>query len=178
MSVIDAINARASVRAFAATPVSNADIDFLLRAAVRAPTAMHGEPWVFVIIQDRAVLRKIDESVKTGVLAKALAAHMLPADFDIFHGAGTLIAIGTRKAGPFIEGDCWLAAENLMLAATGAGLGTCCIGSAAGALNDRAVKAATGLPADVRFIVPIVVGHPAGETAPTPRRDPEVAAWL
>jgi nitroreductase len=178
MSVMDAINARASVRAYSDAPVSGADIDRLLRAAVRAPTAMHGEPWVFVIIQDRALLGKVDEAVKSGVLAKALAVHMLPSDYDVFHGAGTLIAIGARKFGPFIEGDCWLAAENLMLAATAAGLGTCCIGSAVGALNDPAVKAAIGLPLDVRVIAPIIVGHPAAAAPPTPRRDPEVAAWL
>jgi nitroreductase len=178
MSVMDAIDARASVRAYSDAPVSGADIDALLRAAVRAPTAMHGEPWVFVIIQDRALLKKIDEAVKTGVLAKALAVHMLPADYDVFHGAGTLIAIGARRAGPFIEGDCWLAAENLMLAATAAGLGTCCIGSAVAALNDPGVKTSVGLPADIRVFVPIVVGHPMAPTPPTSRRDPEIAAWL
>jgi nitroreductase len=178
MSVMDAINARASVRAYSDAPVSGADVDCLLRAAVRAPTAMHGEPWVFVIIQDRALLRKIDEAVKAGVLAKALAVHMLPADYDVFHGAGTLIVIGARKSGPFIEGDCWLAAENLMLAATASGLATCCIGSAVAALNDLAVKAAIGFPADVRAIVPIVVGHASAPTPPVSRRDPEIAAWL
>jgi nitroreductase len=178
MSIDDAINTRASVRAYSATAVSGAEIDFLLRAAVRAPTAMHSEPWVFVIIQDRALLRKIDEAAKSGVLAKAAAAHMLPADFELFHGAGTLIVIGTRSAGPFAEADCWLAAENLMLAATGASLGTCCIGSAVGSLNDPAVKNLIGLPTGVKFVVPIAVGHPAGEPHPSARRDPEIAAWL
>jgi nitroreductase len=178
MSVIDAINTRSSVREYSAAPVSGAEVDALLRAAVRAPTAMHGEPWVFVVIQDRALLRKIDEAVKSGVLAKALAVHMLPADYEVFHGAGTLIVIGARKTGPFVEGDCWLAAENLMLAATASGLGTCCIGSAVAALNDPALKKSIGLPADVRAVVPIVVGHPAGDGQPTSRRDPEIAAWL
>jgi nitroreductase len=178
MSVMDAINSRASVRAYSDAPVTGADIDSLLRAAVRAPTAMHGEPWVFVIIQDRALLRKIDDAVKAGVLAKALAVHMLPENYDVFHGAGTLIAIGARRSGPFIEGDCWLAAENLMLAATAAGLATCCIGSAVTALNDPSVKASIGVPADVRVIVPIVVGHALAPVAQASRRDPEIAAWL
>lgn len=178
LSVLDAINTRASVRAYTQAPVSENDVDFLLRAAVRAPTAMHGEPWVFVVIQDRELLRKIDAAAKVGVLAKALAAHILPETFDIFHGAGTLIAIGARKSGPFVEGDCWLAAENLMLAATSVGLGTCCIGSAVSSLNDPAVKNLVGLPADVKFVVPIIVGHPKDVSAPTARRDPEIAAWL
>jgi hypothetical protein len=65
-----------------------------------------------------------------------------------------------------------------MLAATAGGLATCCIGSAVSALNDPAVKAAIGLPADVRVIVPIVVGHAAVPATPTARREPEIAAWL
>lgn len=178
LSVNDAINLRTSVRAYSDTPVSGAEIDFLLRAAVRAPTAMHSEPWVFVIVQDRALLKKIDEAAKTGVLAKAAATHLLPADFEIFHGAGTLIVIGTRSSNPFAEADCWLAAENLMLAAAGASLGTCCVGSALNSLNDPVVKQLVGLPANVKFVVPIVVGYPAGETHPSARRDPEIAAWL
>jgi nitroreductase len=177
MSLIDAINTRVSTRGYSDTPVTGAEIDALLRAAVRAPTAMHGEPWVFVIVQDRTLLNKVDQAVKDGVLAKALAIHVLPADFAVFYGAGTLIAIGTRKFGPFIEADCWLAAENLMLAATAAGLGTCCIGSAAGALNEAEIRAELGLPDDVRIIVPIIVGHPLATTPPTSRRDPEIAVW-
>jgi nitroreductase len=178
MSVVDAINLRASTRAFAPTPISAAEIDVLLRAAVRAPTAMHGEPWVFVIIQDPARLQTLSDAMKQGVLAKALAIRMLEPNYNPFYGAGTLIAIGARNHGPFIEADCWLAAENLMLAATAAGLGTCCIGSAVGALNDPPIKAAIGLPANVHVVAPIVVGHPADVTPPTPRRSPEVAAWL
>ena len=178
MTVLEAIHARVSSRAYASTPVSAAEIDALLRAAVRAPTAMHAEPWVFVIIQDPARLQQLSDAMKSGVLAKALAIGMIDANYNPFYGAGTLIAIGARNQGPFIEADCWLAAENLMLAATAAGLGTCCIGSAVGALNDPAVKAAIGLPANVRVIVPIIAGHAAEIMPPTPRRDPEIAAWL
>lgn len=178
MSAIDAINSRASARAFEPTPVTGAEIDALLKAAVRAPTAMHGEPWVFVVIQDPALLHTVSEAMKGGVLAKALALHILGPDYQPLHGAGTLIAIGTRRNGPFIDADCWLAAENLMLAATASGLGTCCVGSAVAALNDPALKTTIGLPSDVRIIVPIIVGHIAAPPAPTPRRDPEVVAWL
>src|SRR6478672_3048203 len=94
MTVLEAIHSRVSSRAFAPAPVSAGEIDALLRAAVRAPTAMHAEPWVFVIIQDPARLQQLSESMKSGVLAKALAIGMIDANYNPFYGAGTLIAIG------------------------------------------------------------------------------------
>jgi nitroreductase len=178
MTLQEAIDARASVRFFAPEPVTNDEINALLRAAVRAPTAMHGEPWVFVIVQDAARLKTLSDAVKAGVLAKAMATHLLHPDFDALHGAGTLIAIGARRTGPFVDADCWLAAENLMLAATAMGLGTCCVGSVVAVLNDAGVKADLGIPDDVRIVAPIVVGHAANAPQPTGRRDPDIVTWL
>jgi nitroreductase len=51
-----------------------------------------------------------------------------------------------KPIGPFVAADCWLAAENLMLAATAHGLATCPIGFALAALGDREVKAELGIP--------------------------------
>ena len=55
--------------------------------------------------------------------------------FSPFYGAGTLIVIYGRSKGPLVTADCWLAAENLMLAACALGLGTCVIGAAVDAFN-------------------------------------------
>ena len=43
-------------------------------------------------------------------------------DFHVFYNAGTLIVIYGKFQGPFVVADCWLAAENLMLAACHRGL--------------------------------------------------------
>jgi len=48
--------------------------------------------------------------------------------FSVFYDASTLIVIGARHPDPFAIADCWLAAENLMLAACALRLGSCCIG--------------------------------------------------
>jgi nitroreductase len=61
LSALDAIFARRSVRAYTDQPLEDATIRALLDAAVRATTAMHAEPWVFAVIQDRNVLRKISD---------------------------------------------------------------------------------------------------------------------
>lgn len=56
------------------------------------------------------------------------------------HNAGTLIIIYGRFAGPLVPADCWLAAENLMLAACAAGLGACLTGLGASVLNTPEIK--------------------------------------
>jgi len=54
-------------------------------------------------------------------------------EFNIFYDASTLIVICGKAEGPFVVADCWLVAENLMLAACAMGLGTCVGGPSAGA---------------------------------------------
>jgi len=98
-------------------------------------------------------------------------------DFHVFYNAGTLIVICNKFQGPFGKADCWLAAENLMLAACAKGLGTCVIGFAVSALNTPEWKAELKIPAEMTAVAPIIVGVPASETPPVPRKPPEIVAW-
>ena len=98
-------------------------------------------------------------------------------DFNIFYNAGTLIIICAKPKGAFVTADCWLAAENLMLAAFGMGLGSCVIGFAVPALNTSEIKAELGIPAECSAIAPIIVGVPSGETPRTTRKEPDILGW-
>ncbi|HTP42836.1 MAG TPA: nitroreductase family protein [Nitrospiria bacterium] len=186
-TIMEAINQRRSVRSFSPQPVDRADIRALLAAAVRAPTAVHEEPWAFSIIQDATALRRLSDRAKPLFLEEAHRAHLdrgghafdrfASPDFNIFYNAGTLIVICGRLGGPFVIADCWLAAENLMLAACAMGLGTCVIGSALPALNAPEVKAGIGIPPDCSAVAPIIVGVPSGETPLSPRKEPVILSW-
>lgn len=186
-SVLKTIHARHSVRAYAPTPLDDATVQTLLDAAVHAPTAMHEEPWAFVIVQDHALLQRLSDLAKPLFVeevrhrnahgASHSFDHFTRPDFNIFHGANTLIIICAKPLGPFVAADCWLAAENLMLAASAAGLGSCVIGSAVAALNIRKVKAELGIPDEYSAIAPIVVGIPSGETKASPRKGPTILSW-
>ena len=187
MTLAEAINARRSVRSYAVGTLDRPTVLALLAAAVRAPTAVHEEPWAFVIIQDREALKRLSDRAKPLFLDQVHRAHLdrgghaldifARSDFNIFHDAGTLIVIGATSAGPFAAADCWLAAENLMLAACSMGLGTCVIGSALAALNLPEVKAELGIAADFSAIAPIIVGVPSGETPLTARKEPRILLW-
>jgi nitroreductase len=191
--VLHAIYKRRAVRAYTPAQPHDDVIRDLLAAAVQAPTAMHAEPWGFAIVQDGAALKRWSDRAKAMLLEPAIAVgwgsaaraaaqehRALLADpaFNIFYDAGTLVVICRRVEGRFAEADCWLAAENLMLAATARGLGTCCIGFAVGVLNEPDVKRELGIPEEGAAVAPIILGTPRGEPAAVSRRAPQVLQWL
>lgn len=179
-TVFDIIRARRSVRSYMPGGLERSTIGTLLEAAVLAPTAMHGEPWAFVVVQDRQKLQRLSGHAKPLFLERLhLTQDAFPdPDFDLFHGAGTLIVICARISGPFVEADCWLAAENLMLAACAIGLGSCVIGSSVAALNLPELKVEFGIPDEFEAIAPIAVGVPAVDAPAASRKPPWVLAWL
>ena len=201
----DVLYGRRAVRAFKPARVDDKRIESLLDAAVHAPTARHQEPWQFVIVQDRAMLRRISDRAKElalksvrqqgnllkppGAAGEGIPTPMADPNFNIFYDAGTLVVIcGELEQEPvaadnrfehsFVVADCWLAAENFMLAAHADGLGTCCIGFAVQVLNDPAIKKELGIPAAVEAIAPVIVGAPSGGTRLVPRKPPMILRWI
>jgi len=184
--VLSTIFSRRSIRSYLPNEVDSGTVKVLLEAAVLAPTAMHEEPWAFVIVQNRQTLKQLSDLAKPLFLERL---HYSPPkggqmpdasanpDFDIFHGAGILIIICSQATGPFVEADCWLAAENMMLEACALGLGSCVIGSATAILNTTQVKAMLGIPAEFDAVAPIILGVPREIPAPTSRNPPLILAW-
>lgn len=185
-NIFETILARRSVRAYAPIELDRNTVQTLLEAAARAPTAMHEEPWAFVVVQNRQVLKQLSDRAKPLFIERLHRTHQTDAhtmdtfsnpDFNIFYNAGTLIVICAKPSGHFVEADCWLAAENLMLAACAIGLGSCVIGSSVEALNTPEAKAELNIPAEFDAVAPIIVGVPSGETAATSRKKPLILAW-
>ncbi len=195
-NVLEAIYKRRAIRSYQPGKLEEAAIRRLLDAAVHAPTAIHEEPWVFAVIQDPATLKRysdrakalnLDEASRHQDLFKAPGAATSPSHliqmladpaFNIFYNASTLIVIFGRPLSQYVSADCWLAAENLMLAACAMGLGTCCIGFAIPLLNTPEVKADLGIPAEVTAFAPIIVGVPSGTTPNVSRKPPEISRWV
>ena len=139
---------------------------------------MNQQPWAFAVVEDAGVLRRISERAK-----KLSLAHIQPgtalADqrsrledpaFDVFYDARTLIVVCAGPGVMHVSEDCCLAAQNLMLAAHGLGLGTCPVGLARDALNEPDLKGELGIPPDHAAVFPIIVGYPREHPARTPRR--------
>jgi nitroreductase len=194
IGLIDSIYGRRSVRSYEPDAIDDARVRALLDAAVHAPTAMHIEPWRFLVVQDRALLHRLSDRAKAaatedaahhgnllkppGAAGDGIASPIADPEFNIFYDAGTLVVVCARGDNDFAVADCWLAAENLMLAAYADGLGTCCIGFAIPVLNLPDVKSELGIPADMHAFAPIILGVPHGEVLQVPRKHPVVLGWI
>jgi nitroreductase len=88
-----------------------------------------------------------------------------------------LVVISSVTDGPWAVEDCALAAENLMLAARAAALGTCWIGFAQTWLATAEGKATLGLPASYRAVAPIIVGNPKKLAPAVARKQPDIR-WI
>ncbi len=177
---------RSSTRAYCYDDLSRDTVESLLEAGVRAPTALHQEPWSFVVIQDRDLLQRISDAAKPLFskqlervsVPKDMAAHpFLDPHFNIFYDAGVLIVVCADPSLPFIEADCWLAAENIMLAACAMDLGSCAIGSALPALNLPEIKAELDIPEQFSAVAALIVGIPKTKPTPSRRNPPRILSW-
>jgi nitroreductase len=176
---------RRAVREYTDEPVDEAMIRRLIDAAVQAPSAVNEQPWIFSVVRDPIALGRIAEAAKAHALAappglelpERLHERLADPNFDIFYHAPVLIVISSATEGPWAVVDCALAAENLMLAARDAGLGSCWIGFAQAWLGTAPGKAAIGAPRTCLPVAPIIVGYPGAQPAPVPRKEPEIV-WI
>ena len=184
MDLKEAIYTRRAVRNFTDEPVDEKTLRQLVDAAIQAPSAVNQQSWSFCVVRDRAVLVHISREAKAHMLRTSPAAlsHdfqeiLSDPEFDVFYHAPALIVISTTTESPWAVENCSLAAENLMLTARAAGLGTCWIGFAQTWLGTPEGKMALNLPANYVPIAPIIVGHPKFAPPPVPRKEPEIR-WV
>jgi nitroreductase len=185
MDMIDAIRQRRSVRDYVPTPLSSEALESLVDAAIQAPSAMNEQPWRFTIISNRTLLDLISRESKAYMLAALQSPPdvdryrtlLTSEDFHIFYRAPALIVISSPANSRWAIEDCALAAQNLMLAAYAANLGTCWIGFAQSWLGTKEGKQAIGLPDEFLPVAPIIVGHPNSATVLVPRNEPHID-WI
>jgi nitroreductase len=187
-SAIRAIYERRAIRTYDDRPISRDDVELVLDAAIHAPSAVNCQPWAFVVIQEREALARYAKEGTQLLLDEPLAVEVVESglpdmdrlrqmasgpDFELFHGAPALVVIYATSA----DGvpDCFLAAQNLMLASWTLGLGTCPIGLARPLFNRAEVKKELGVSPEWTCALPIAIGWPDAAAAPTSRRPAQVA---
>ena len=97
--------------------------------------------------------------------------------FHVFYQAPVLIVISANQQGPWIETDCALAAQNLMLAAHANGLGSCWIGLSQPFLQTEEGRRLIQVTGADQPVAPIIVGKPQHQSPPSPR-NPAVVSWV
>jgi nitroreductase len=185
MQLKDVIYGRRSIRDYTDQPVDKVTVNALIQAAIQAPSAINQQPWAFVVIQDKALLKRYSDRAKV-LYGQSMNAASMPGElkvmisdpsFNIFYNSGTLIVIYAKPIGQHPDWDCCLAAENLMLAAHDMGLGTCPIGLAWPLLEQAEVKNDLNVPFDYVPVMPIIVGYPRNPASSVARQEPEIRCW-
>lgn len=157
--VINNILKRTSVRSYEDRAVESEKVEKLLRAGMAAPTAVNKQPWHFIVVTDKNQLQKLSEAnPNAGMAAKAPLAIVVCGDMDkALEG----------DAREFWVQDCSAATENILLAATGMGLGAVWTGTYPSKERCAAVADVLRLPDTLIPLNIIVIGYP--DTEPTPK---------
>lgn len=127
--VIEAIEARRSVRAYKDTPVEHEKLELLAKCGVLAPSAMNKQEWEVRIVENKEWIDGATAAYLKAVEGTDKAKYMLTPTFkNIFRNGSAVIFVGAPD-GLFSGENVGCMAENIMLAATELGLGTCFLGS-------------------------------------------------
>ncbi len=158
MDTLQAIKTRRSIRHYQSTPVSAEIEETLLRAAMQAPSAGNGQPWHFVVIRDRELLKAVPTFHPYG--------QMVP------ESALTILVCAEPKAskfGDYFPQDCSAAVENILLTAHSLGLGAVWVGMYPRQERMQAIQKMIKLPEGIIPFALIPIGFPAEEVPPTDR---------
>jgi nitroreductase len=167
MDAIEALLARRSIRRFTQDDVSRVDEERLIEAAFAAPSSGNERPWHFVVVRDaatRARLAKVHQW--SGLVDRA------PLCIAVLGKAGSTAWVEDGSA----------ATENVLIAATGLGLGTCWVGiheyGPKPHADEIACLAILGTSPDHwRCLCLIAVGHPAETKAPRSQYQPTKVSY-
>ena len=149
-AAISVIQNRKSVRNFIKErPVSEEDINTILKAAMAAPSGKDTRPWEFLVIKDRNILDK---------MAKELPTAKMLADAPM-----AIVVCGDTVRSSYWYLDCSAAAQNILLTAEALNLGA--VWTAAYPYRDRmqVVIDNTNMPDQILPLVVIPVGYPEGQ---------------
>lgn len=161
MDAFDCIFNRRSTRSFTKEQVDDKLIGVMLCAATQAPSAGNTQEWMFIVVKDEAVKKKLaDAALKQDFIARAPVVIVVCMDKE-------KISMRYGKRGEALYGvqDTAAATMNMMLAAEALGLKTCWIGS----FDEDKVGHVLELPSEVRPMAIVPVGYSA-ETPIKPRR--------
>lgn len=138
---------RRSIRAYTDAPVSDEEVQALLRAAMAAPSANDVRPWAFVVVHDAE--------------RKEALSRTHPWSHMCAEAALVIAVLGDPSASDHWVEDCSAATENLLLAASALDLGSVWVGIYPRKEREAHVRSILGIPDDLRVLCLLPVGHPA-----------------
>ncbi len=161
MDFFDVVKNRKSVREYSDKEVGKELIEKIADAGRLAATARNEQPWEFIAISDKEMLKRICGMCPNGPFIK---------------DASYLIAVFSKDTKYYIE-DCSAATQNMLLAIDALGLGGCWI---AGDKKDYAedVRKLLNAPDNYKLVSMVTVGYPKKKERPHAKRPlKDVLRW-
>lgn len=112
MELLEIMKNRRSVRQYTGEEISEEKIEAILKAGLLAPTGRNLKPWEFILVRDKAMLKKLSECRPhgSGILAEADAA---------------IVVVGNTEVTDVWTEDCSIAMAQMHLMADSLGVGSC-----------------------------------------------------
>ncbi len=131
MNFFELINKRESVRGYLDKPVEKEKIEKIIECARLSPSACNAQPWKFVVVNDKDILEKVAKKLYDPLVSGINKFALTSPVFIVVVGEKRNL---TSKIGSIVKNkdytsiDIGIACENICLAATELGLGTCMMG--------------------------------------------------
>ena len=143
------IKARESIRSYSNKKVEDEKINFVLESARLAPSWRNRQCWQFVVVKDKKIIKDLSKTSIINLWLKKVPV--------IIVACGDPKQSGLRNGINYFIVDVSIALENIVLAATDKGLGTCWIGG----FNEKKVKEILEIPEHIRVVALTPLGYPA-----------------
>lgn len=158
MDAIEAMRTRRSIRKYRGEAIPRADLETIVDAGRLAATGSNRQPWDFIVVTERDTITQLSAS------GSWIAA------------ASALIVVVMNPASRWWVEDGAAAIENMLVACTALGYGSCWVEGDVQAHEDH-FKALLGIPAGHRLMAILPVGIPAEAPQPQKRTLESVLHW-
>jgi nitroreductase len=143
------IKSRESIRDYADKKVEDEKINFVLECARLAPSWTNKQCWHFIVVKDKKNIKDLSKNSIINLWLKDAPV--------IIVACGDPKKSGSRNNIDYYAVDVSIALQNLVLAATYKGLGTCWIGG----FNEKKVKDILEIPENIKVVALTPLGYPA-----------------
>ena len=181
------LKTRRSIRDFEDKNVPLDIIRDIIRESCLAPSSGNLQPWRFIIISDRALIKRLSDESKRNLVSYIETNPDAPVRkyedalrnkyFNVFYNAPCLIYIlGLKEIGT-VQIDCALVASYFMFSAAARELGTCWVALGKHIQNPGLLEE-IGMPEDCEIVAPIIVGYPKNIPDVPERMEPQILKTL
>lgn len=140
MDVFEAVRTVLAVRQFQDKPIPEAVVNQIVEAAHLTASSINGQPWHFIVVQDKETLRQLGRLAKTGpYIAQAPLAIVVAMESSLYNVSDASRAI-----------------QDMILTAWSHGVGSNWVGFN----NLSQVNAALGIPENIDILAIIPFGYP------------------